>query len=170
MVRAGQGDHGGAVGGPFEGRRLHHARARSDEVNRIPRGLLRPRNTARGGNSMSKVGVRLKIDVSKIDKARLFKGQKGVYLDATCFIDLDEKGQYGDNGMVTQDVSKEEREQGVKGPILGNVTVFYRDDQPQQQAPQQPQNMGQQGAALYGGQQPQHQPGGMMDDSTDIPF
>src|SRR5690554_4347546 len=167
MVRAGQGDHGGAVGGPFEGRRLHHARARSDEVNRIPRGLLRPRNTARGGNSMSKVGVRLKIDVSKIDKARLFKGQKGVYLDATCFIDLDEKGQYGDNGMVTQDVSKEEREQGVKGPILGNVTVFYRDDQGgQQQAPQQPQSMGQQGAALYGGQQ--QAPADDFDDT--IPF
>lgn len=119
---------------------------------------------------MSKVGVRIKLNVSQIDKARLFRGQKGVYLDATAFIDLDEKGQYGDNGMVTQDVSKEEREQGVKGPILGNVTVFYRDDQPQQQAPQQPQSMGQQGAALYGGQQPQQQPGGMMDDSQDIPF
>ena len=105
---------------------------------------------------MSKVGVRLKIDVTKIEKARLFKGQKGTYLDATCFIDLDEKGQYGDNGMVTQDVTKEEREAGTKGPILGNVTVFYRDDQPAQQAPQQ--------------QPAQQQPGGMMDDSSDIPF
>lgn len=114
---------------------------------------------------MAKVGVRLKIDVSKIEKARLFKGQKGVYLDATCFIDLDEQGQYGDNGMVTQDVSKEEREQGVKGPILGNVKVFYRDDQ-QPQSPQQGQSMGQQGAALYGGQ-PQ---GGVMDDDSSIPF
>lgn len=115
---------------------------------------------------MSKVGVRIKLNVSQIEKARLFKGQKGTYLDATCFIDLDEKGQYGDNGMVTQDVSKEEREAGTKGPILGNVTVFYRDDQ--QQSPQQ-QSKGQQGAALYGGNQPQP-PGGMMDDSSDIPF
>lgn len=120
---------------------------------------------------MSKVGVRVKLDVSKIDKARLFRGQKGVYLDCTAFIDLDEKGQYGDNGMVTQDVSKEEREQGVKGPILGNVTVFYRDDQGGQQAPQQPQSMGQQGAALYGGQQPQQPGGGDWDDVGDsIPF
>lgn len=110
---------------------------------------------------MAKVGVRIKLNVSQIEKERLFKGQKGVYLDATAFIDLDEKGQYGDNGMVTQDVSKEEREAGVKGPILGNVTVFYRDDQPAQQSP------GQQGAALYGGQQPG---GGVMDDDSSIPF
>ena len=39
--------------------------------------------------------------------------------------------------------------------------------QPQQQA-QQPQSMGQQGAALYGGQQPQG--GGVMDDDSSIPF
>ncbi len=110
---------------------------------------------------MAKVGVRVKLDVSKIDKARLFRGQKGVYLDATCFIDLDEKGQYGDNGMVTQDVSKEEREAGTKGPILGNVTVFYRDDQGgQQQAPAPQQN--QQQAPNQGGW------GGEPDDS--IPF
>ena len=50
---------------------------------------------------MSKVGVSLKIDVSKIDKARLFKGQKGIYLDATVFIDLDQLDQYGNSGMVT---------------------------------------------------------------------
>lgn len=114
---------------------------------------------------MSKVGVRLKIDVSKIQKERLFRGAKGVYLDATCFIDLDEKGQYGDNGMVTQDVTKEEREAGTKGPILGNVTVFYRDDQPAQQ-----QSPGQQGAALYGGQQQGQGGAGDTFPDDEIPF
>jgi len=74
-----------------------------------------------------KVGVSVKLNLSKIDKARLFKGEKGTYLDATMFIDLDNQGQYGDNGMITQDVSKEEREQGVKSSILGNVKVFYKD-------------------------------------------
>lgn len=73
-----------------------------------------------------KVGVSLKIDVSKIDKSKLFKGQKGTYLDAQVFIDLDEQGQYGDNGMVTQSVSKEDREQGVVGVILGNCKVFWQ--------------------------------------------
>ena len=71
---------------------------------------------------MSKL-IAIKIDVSKIDKARLFQGQKGSYLDATVFLN-DEQGQYGDNGMITQSVSKEEREAGVKGNILGNVKIL----------------------------------------------
>ena len=79
-----------------------------------------------------KVGVSVKLNLSKIDKARLFKGEKGTYLDATMFIDLDNQGQYGDNGMITQDVSKEEREQGVKSSILGNVKVFYKEGGTQQ--------------------------------------
>lgn len=74
-----------------------------------------------------KVAVNLKIDVTKIDKARLFRGQKGTYLDATVFIDIDNKDQYDNNGMITQSVSKEEKEQGVKGNILGNVQVFWRE-------------------------------------------
>jgi len=68
--------------------------------------------------------VAIKIDVTKIDKARLFQGKNGAqYLDATVFIN-EEPGQYGDNGMITQSVSKEERESGVKGAILGNVKVL----------------------------------------------
>ncbi len=66
---------------------------------------------------MSKVGVSLKINCSQIDKARLFAGQKGQYLDATVFIDLDQLDQYGNSGMITQDVSKEEKQQNVKGNI-----------------------------------------------------
>ncbi len=77
---------------------------------------------------MAKYGVSLKIDVSKIDKARLFKGEKGVYLDATVFIDEGEADQYGNNGMITQDVTKEEREQKVQGNILGNCKVFWKDE------------------------------------------
>ena len=86
-----------------------------------------------------KVGVKIKLDVTKIEKLRLFKGQKGTYLDATVFIDVDTKDQYDNNGMITQDVSKDEKASGVKGPILGNVQVFWTDSQaPQQQAPQAP--------------------------------
>lgn len=101
-----------------------------------------------------KIGIRLKLNVSMIEKARLFKGKKGTYLDATVFIDVDQQDQYGNNGMITQDVSKEERDSGVKGPILGNVEVFYNDSQQQQQEPQQ--------------QAPQQQPVDDFDD--DIPF
>ena len=88
---------------------------------------------------MSKIGVKIKLDVSKIDKARLFRGQKGIYLDATVFIDIDQKDQYDNNGMITQDVKKEEKDAGVKGNILGNVQVFWSDNQQAPQAPQAPQ-------------------------------
>jgi hypothetical protein len=95
---------------------------------------------------MSKVAISIKLNMAQIEQARLFQGAKGQYLDATVFIDIDQFDQYGNSGMVTQDVSKEERANGVKGNILGNVAVFWRDDkqvqkpqkvQPQQQ-PQQP--------------------------------
>jgi hypothetical protein len=86
---------------------------------------------------MAKIGVSFKIDVTKIEKARLFVGQKGKYLDATVFIDLDELDQYGNSGMITQDVSKEERQAGTKGAILGDSKVFWRDEgqAPQARAP-----------------------------------
>ena len=91
---------------------------------------------------MAKLGISIKIDVSKIDKARLFKGAKGTYLDLTTFIDTDNPGQYGDHGFISQSVSKEEREQNIQGNILGNCTVFF--GLPQKQAPQQQQQYQQQ--------------------------
>ena len=95
---------------------------------------------------MSKIGVSIKLNVSEIDKARLFKGQKGVYLDATVFIDLDQLDQYGNSGMITQDITKEEKQQGVRGNILGNCKVFWSDSgqAPNQQEPQQQQQQYQQ--------------------------
>lgn len=74
-----------------------------------------------------KIGVNFRIDVTKIDKSKLFKGAKGTYLDMTSFIDTDNQGQYGDNGMITQQTTKEEREAGERGAILGNVKVFWKD-------------------------------------------
>jgi len=75
----------------------------------------------------NKIGVSLNIDVTKIDKARLHKGEKGTYLDSTVFIDVNNVDQYGNNGFIAQSVSKEEREQGVRGEILGNVKVFFKE-------------------------------------------
>ena len=60
-----------------------------------------------------------KMDVTKIDKARLFKGAKGTYLDFA-LMEHDQPDQYGNDFMVVQSVSKEERLKGVKGAILGN--------------------------------------------------
>ena len=109
---------------------------------------------------MSKVGIQLKIDVSKIDKGLLYKGSKGVYLDATVFVELDQADQYGNNGMITQNETKENRDAGKNGAILGNCKVFWKD-QPKPEARQQHSNHGRQSA-----------PQTMPDDdfSDDIPF
>jgi hypothetical protein len=71
---------------------------------------------------MSKL-VAIKIDIEKIDDARLYKGKKGTYLDATVFIN-EEEDQFGNHGMITQSVSKEERLAGVQGAILGNIKTL----------------------------------------------
>lgn len=86
---------------------------------------------------MSRI-LRLKIDVSKIDKSALFKGQKGVYLDAAVIMN-DEPDKYGNDGMITQDIGKDRRLQGDRGPILGNGQWVQMQSRPapQRQAPQQ---------------------------------
>ena len=133
-----------------------------------------------------KIGVRVKMNVSQIDKARLFKGNKGIYLDATVFIDIDQKDQYDNNGMITQDITKEEKDNGVQGNILGNVQVFWSDQQQAQQAPQQQGGFQQQQAPQQQGgfqqQAPtqvlaqkrqeakQQAPAGSIDFDSDIPF
>jgi hypothetical protein len=109
---------------------------------------------------MSKVGIKLKIDVSKIDKALLFKGQKGVYLDATVFVNLDNADQYGNNGMITQDEKKENRDAGKNGPILGNCKVFWSESS-RPAALQQHSNHAPKGQTV---------PAGYDDFDDDIPF
>ena len=105
---------------------------------------------------MATVGISGKIDVTKIMKEHLFDGTKGKYLDITMFVNLDEQGQYGDNGMITQ--SWKDQQKG-EGPILGNAKVFWRDDG-QQSAPRQ-ESQPQQTA---GGSGPEN------DFDSDIPF
>tara|TARA_Y100000389_G_C17175624_1_gene371355 strand:+ start:367 stop:669 length:303 start_codon:yes stop_codon:yes gene_type:complete len=77
---------------------------------------------------MATVGISASIDVTKIDKAKLIDGKKGTYLNLTAFVNLDEKDQYDNNGMITQSVSQEEREAGTRGAILGNTKVFFKDE------------------------------------------
>ena len=117
-----------------------------------------------------KLGISLKIDVTKIDKARLFQGKNGAkYLDVTTFVDLDNPSQYGDHGFITQDVSKEERAQGVKGEILGNAKVFYNDSQ-QQNKPHPNQTGGFAPQPQPQGFKPQPQPEPSIDFDDDCPF
>lgn len=89
---------------------------------------------------MKKIAVSLRIDVTKIDKARLYKGAKGTYLDAVAFIDLEAEDQYGNSGMITQAVSKEEKAAGERGEILGNSKIIWRDEGQAPQARQSPRS------------------------------
>jgi hypothetical protein len=66
--------------------------------------------------------IRVSINIDQIDETRLYQGKKGRYLDLTLFL-KDEVDQYGNHGFVTQNISKEEREGGVKMPIIGNAKV-----------------------------------------------
>lgn len=64
--------------------------------------------------------ITLKIDVTKIDKSRLFEGKNGAkYLD--CVLIETPNSKYGEDFMVCQSVSKEERASGTRGAILGNA-------------------------------------------------
>ena len=74
-----------------------------------------------------KVGISVRIDVTKIDKSRLYKGAKGTYLDLITFVDTDQQDQYENNGFISQSLTKDEREAKYQTPILGNVKVFYTD-------------------------------------------
>jgi len=104
---------------------------------------------------MAKIGLSVRIDVTKILKERLYKSAKGTYLDLTTFIDTEQMDQYENHGFISQSVTKEEREQNVQTPILGNCKVFFNDSQPAQQpAPQRPVQ----------------QPSQEFDDNEDIPF
>ena len=100
-----------------------------------------------------KIGLSVRIDVTKIEKARLYAGAKGTYLDLTTFVDTEEKDQYENNGFISQSVDKEEREQGMQTPILGNVKVFFTDG-----AQSSPQSS------------PQSAPQGLTVIDEDIPF
>lgn len=80
--------------------------------------------------------ITLKIDVTKIDKNLLFKGKKGTYLDVVLFENT-KPSEYGDTHFCVQSVSKEDRDRGIKGPIIGNATVPTHE-QPEERRPSQP--------------------------------
>lgn len=69
---------------------------------------------------MSKLGISIKIDVTKLDKSKFYKGKKGTYVTLKTFIAPKDFDQYGNNGFVTQDIDGVDRP-----PILGNCKVFH---------------------------------------------
>jgi len=82
---------------------------------------------------VSKIGISVSIDVTKIDKSRIKEvtkkdGSVAKYVNLTTFINPVEEDQYGNHGFIAQSQDKEERESGAeRPPILGNCKVIYTE-------------------------------------------
>lgn len=74
-----------------------------------------------------------KINVTRIDKSALFPGKNGKYLDLVLWENKDGPDKFGNDGFITQDLGKERRARGEKGPIIGNWRRIGK--KLQQQAP-----------------------------------
>lgn len=68
--------------------------------------------------------IKAKIDVTKIDKSKLFKGEKGTYMDIDIWIN-DAQDRFGNIGSISHSMSKEERESGGVKVFIGNVSKEY---------------------------------------------
>lgn len=62
------------------------------------------------------------IDLNKIDKSKIIEGKNGAKYINIAIIDTPDS-QYNTK-MIVQSVSKEEREKGVKGEIIGGVKLW----------------------------------------------
>ena len=71
--------------------------------------------------------ISIKLDVTKLEKDRFHKGKKGIYTDLAL---IEHPNDFGDDGFVVQSVSKEERDQGIKGPIVGNWRELKKKETP----------------------------------------
>ncbi len=79
------------------------------------------------------------LKTASIDKSKLYKNTKGEMILDIVLIETP-NNQYGNDYMVVQGVNKLDRQNGVKGAILGNAKLFEKPaaaTPPRQQASQQ---------------------------------
>jgi hypothetical protein len=105
------------------------------------------------------MSTQLNIDVTKFNKEYFrsvtrTSGEKAIFTD----LRLIAKPKDDWDGMVVQVIPKALRQDGLKGPIIGNYRV-YADNYRQEKLPQQSQH----NAAKSNGYAPQH-------EDDDIPF
>jgi hypothetical protein len=68
--------------------------------------------------------IKASIDLSKIPKDKIYIGKKGKYLPITITIN-DEPDQFGNQGPVVVEQTKEERDAKVAKTYLGNVKIVW---------------------------------------------
>ena len=66
----------------------------------------------------------VKINLDKVDKEKLYKGQKGTYLDVDLWVN-DEPDAYGNDASAIQSQSKEDREKGISKNYIGNGKKLF---------------------------------------------
>ena len=78
--------------------------------------------------------IKASIDLTKIPKDKIYAGKKGKYLPITITLnnDLD---QFGNQGPVVVEQTKEERDAKVAKTYLGNVKVVWTDGNNVERAP-----------------------------------
>ncbi len=74
------------------------------------------------------------IDLNKIPKDKIIVGKKGKYLPITITLN-DDVDQFGNNGPVVVQQSKEERENKTEKVYLGNVKVVWTNGENVDAAP-----------------------------------
>ena len=78
--------------------------------------------------------IKASIDVNKIPKDKIFVGKKGKYLPITITIN-DELDQFGNQGPVVVEQTKEERDAKAPKTYLGNVKVVWTNGNNVETAP-----------------------------------
>ena len=68
--------------------------------------------------------IKASINLNAIDKSKIIEGKKGKYLPITITVN-DEPDQFGNQGPVCIEQSKEEREAKNPKTYLGNVKVVW---------------------------------------------
>lgn len=79
--------------------------------------------------------IKLSINLDAIDESIAYEGAKGRYIDILLIETPGNK--FGNDYMAAQGVSKEARDAGEKGPILGNGKILGKD-RDQSPAPREP--------------------------------
>jgi hypothetical protein len=77
--------------------------------------------------------IKISINRMKIDPqwVKQDKDGKPAYLDAVLMANKGGTDKFGNDGFIIQDVSKEAREAGEKGPIIGNWRELKRAAKPE---------------------------------------
>ena len=83
--------------------------------------------------------IKASINLNSIPKDRIFEGKKGKYLPITITLN-DELDQFGNQGPVVVEQTKEEREAKAAKTYLGNTRVVWTNGKNVEPAPRDSQS------------------------------